>query len=124
MPRCFGVGSDASRSFGLSSFGSDWRGFLNHIASRSDTDKDQWGYQMQTRVLEVAGIERTIFANDGLSLETQHKIAVTPAPGEGDAQSRAQSFIDEYIKDHPGARVAVIPEGPYTMLTTPCLVAF
>jgi hypothetical protein len=103
-------------------FGPDWRGFLKHIASRSDTDKDQWGYQMQTRVLEVLGIERTIFANDGLSLETQHKIAVTPAPGEGDAQSRAQSFIDQYIKDHPDARVAVIPEGPYTMLTTPCLV--
>lgn len=104
-------------------FGPDWKSFLKYIASRSDTDKDQWGYQMQTRVLEQLGIERTIFANDGLPLETQHKIAVTPAPGGGDAQSRAQHFIDQYIKDHPGARVAVIPEGPYTMLARPYLVA-
>jgi len=104
-------------------FGPDWRGFLEHIANRSDTDKDQWGYQMQTRVLKTLGIERTIFANDGLSLETQHMIAVTPASGEGDAQARAQRFIDQYMNDHPGASVAVIPEGPYTMLTTPCLVA-
>lgn len=37
-------------------FGPDWRGFLKHIASRSDTDKDQWGYQMQTRVLKCLGI--------------------------------------------------------------------
>jgi len=105
-------------------FGPDWRGFLKHIASQSEVNKDQWGYQMQTRVLEVAGIERTIFANDGLSLQTQQKVAVTPAPGGGDAQVRAQRFINQYIKDHPSARIAVIPEGPYTMLTTPCLVAF
>lgn len=104
-------------------FGPDWRGFLAYIASRSDTDKDQWEYQMQTRVLEHIGIERTVFANDGLSLEMQQKIAVTPAPGEGDAQSRAQRYIDRYVEEHPGARVAVIPEGPYTMLTTPSLVA-
>ena len=103
-------------------FGPDWRGFLEHIAGRSDTEKDQWGYQMQTRVLEHIGIDRSIFANDGLALETQHKIAVTPAPGGGDAQSRAQRFIYQYMKDNPCARVAVIPEGPYTMLTTPCLV--
>ena len=104
-------------------FGSNWRGFLEHIASRDETIKDQWGYQMQTRVLERLGVERTIFANDGLSLETQHKIAVTPAPGKGDAQARAQRFIDQYVSDHPDARIAVIPEGPYTMLTVPRLVS-
>lgn len=103
-------------------FGPDWRGFLAYIAGRSDTDKDQWEYQMQTRVLEHIGIERTVFANDGLPLETQHRIAVTPAPGGGDAKTRAQCFIDRYVAEHPGARVAVIPEGPYTMLTTPALV--
>ena len=104
-------------------FESDWRGFLKHIGSRSETVKDQWGYQMQTRVLEYLGVERTILANDGLSIETQRKIAVTPAPGEGDARARAQRYINGYLKKHPDARVAVIPEGPYTMLTTPCLVA-
>jgi nickel-dependent lactate racemase len=97
-------------------FGPDWRAFLEHIARNSETEKDQWEYQMQTRVLEHVGIERTILSNDGLPIETQRRIAVTPAPGEGDAQARAQALIDRYAADHPDARIAVIPEGPYTML--------
>ncbi len=103
-------------------FGPDWQAFLEHIKQSATTEKDQWGYQMQTRVLQKLGIERSLFANDGLSIETQHKVAVTPAPGNGDAQARTQQYIDQFIKDNPDARIAVIPEGPYTMLTTPVLV--
>lgn len=102
-------------------FGPDWQAFLKHIAETSQTEKDQWGYQMQTRVLQKLGIERTILANDGLTLDIQHKVAVTPAAGDGDARTRAQCFIDQYVMNHPDARIAVIPEGPYTMLTTPVL---
>ena len=95
----------------------DWRGFLHHIGAAEQTEKDQWQYQMQTRVLERIGVERLRLVNDGLSLDTQRKLAVTPAEGDGDAAARLQRFVDDYVRRHPQARVAIIPEGPYTMLT-------
>jgi nickel-dependent lactate racemase len=98
-------------------FGSDWRAFLDHISKSGTTEKDQWEYQMQTRVLERVGVDGLVLANDGLDLATQRNIATTPAPGDGDARLRAQRYIDQFVADHPGARIAVIPEGPYTMLS-------
>ncbi len=123
-------------------FGNDWRAFLNHIETSGDTDKDQWEYQMQTRVLQHIGIENLILANDGLSPQTQRKIATTPAPGTnaqtsegtgktsgrtsggggGDAIARAQHFIDTWDRANPNARLAVIPQGPYTMIPTSAMV--
>ncbi len=97
-------------------FGPDWKAFLNHIETSGVTDKDQWEYQMQTRVLQRIGVEGLILANDGLPPEVQTNIATTPCPGQGDAQSRAQTFIDQWSKSNPDGRIAVIPEGPYTMI--------
>ncbi|MEM1209354.1 MAG: nickel-dependent lactate racemase [Planctomycetota bacterium] len=99
-------------------FGADWRAFLDHIETSGRTDKDQWEYQMQTRVLQRIGAERLILANDGLDFATQSRIATTPCPGspQEDAATRGQRFIDDYAAAHPQARIAVIPEGPYTML--------
>jgi nickel-dependent lactate racemase len=98
--------------------GSDFRGFLDHIRATEVTAKDQWQYQMQTRVLERIGVERLVLANDGLPIDVQRKLAVTPAPGVGDVAARAQQVIDELLQRTPDARIAVIPEGPYTMLRT------
>jgi nickel-dependent lactate racemase len=98
--------------------GSDFRGFLDHIRATEVTAKDQWQYQMQTRVLERIGVERLVLANDGLPIDVQRKLAVTPAPGVGNVAARAQQVIDELLQRTPDARIAVIPEGPYTMLRT------
>ena len=73
---------------------------------------------MQTRVLERIGVERLVLANDGLPIDVQRKLAVTPASGRGDVAARAQQVIDELLERMPDARIAVIPEGPYTMLRT------
>jgi len=97
-------------------FGPDWRGFLQHIQTSGVTQKDQWQFHLQTRVLDRIGIDRLLLANDGLSHDLQRQIATTPCPGSGTAAERAQSFIDRYVQDHPDTSVAVIPEGPYTML--------
>ena len=95
----------------------DWRGFLADIeAHRDRTLLDQWELQMQARVLERIGMERLWFVSDGIPPEMQTHIAVTPLLGDGDARTRAQRAIDGYLAARPDARVAVIPEGPYTML--------
>lgn len=96
--------------------GGDWRAFLAAIAATGTTAKDQWEYQMQTRVLERIGVHGLLLANDGLPLAVQQGLAVTPVPGSGGAKERAQRWIDEFAVRHPRARIAAIPEGPYTML--------
>ncbi len=97
-------------------FGSDWRAFLQHIETSGVTGKDQWQYQMMTRVLERIGRDRLLVAGDGLTSAAFDNLAVTPCPGPGDAAARAQAYLDDFATQHPGARLAVIPEGPYTML--------
>jgi lactate racemase len=94
----------------------DWRKFLSDIEMDPVTAKDQWQFQMHTRVLDRIGIERLRLANDGLSQEQQGLLCVSPIAGAGAAAERVQRFVDEYVAANPGARVAVIPEGPYTML--------
>ena len=96
--------------------GSDYLGFLDRIREAEATAKDQWQFQMQTRVLERIGVSGLVMANDGLPIDVQRRLAVTPAVGEGDAPERAQQVIDAYVANHPQARVAIIPDGPYTML--------
>ena len=95
----------------------DWRGFLRHIEARKDrTELDQWELQMQAKVLEVIGPEKLWFVSDGIPARVQMHIAVNPILGEGSARQRAQGAVDQYVEEHPDARIAVIPEGPYTML--------
>lgn len=96
--------------------GGDYRAFLAQIAATDATAKDQWEYQMQTRVLERIGVAGLVMANDGLPPEVQGSLAVTPLAGAGDVGERAQRFLDEFVAAHPDARIAAIPEGPYTML--------
>ena len=95
----------------------DWRGFLAHIKANKDrTELDQWEFQMQARVLSVIGPENLWFVSDGVPARVQMHIGVNPILGQGPAADRAQQAIDEYVAAHPTARIAVIPEGPYTML--------
>ena len=96
--------------------GCDYEAFLAHIAATEVTAKDQWQYQMHTRVLRRIGVTGLLLANDGLPMEVQRKLAVTPVAGEGSVGLRSQQLIDEFVRSRPNARIAVIPEGPYTML--------
>jgi nickel-dependent lactate racemase len=94
----------------------DWRGFLEHIAATDRVTKDQWQYQMQTRVLARVGVDRLRLVSDGLAPEAQAKLAVNPVQGDAPAADRVQAFVDRFVKERPGARLAIVPEGPYTML--------
>ena len=98
-------------------YDNDWRRFLGDIQRHKDrTLLDQWELQMQCRVLARIGREGLWFVSDGIEGDVQRRIAVKAILGEGDAQARAQRAIDEYLAARPAARVAVIPDGPYTML--------
>jgi hypothetical protein len=110
-----GVGSKAYTDLMLA-YDNDWRRFLADIAATDNTKLDQWEFQMQTRVLERIGMERLLLASDGIPMATQNRLAVTPLSGDGNAQTRAQWAIDQFVTRNPNARVAVIPEGPYTLL--------
>lgn len=95
----------------------DWRRFLADIAAHPGrTLLDQWEYQMQCRVLERIGVHRLWLVSDGLPCEMMRDAAVNPILCEGDCCRRMQRTIDEYAGAHPNDRIAVIPEGPYTML--------
>lgn len=111
-----GLGSRAYANLILS-YGRDWRRFLAEAAARGgDTRLDQWQLQMQCRVLERVEVERLLVATDGLSARELGRIAATPVPGVGRAAERAQAFVDRFVACCPHSRVAVIPDGPYTML--------
>jgi lactate racemase len=111
-----GVGSKVYTDMMLA-YDNDWRRFLADIEAHKDaTQLDQWEFQMQTRTLQRIGMENLWLVSDGLPRDVQSHLALTPILGDGNAQERAQRAIDTYVREHPAARIAVIPDGPYTML--------
>jgi lactate racemase len=110
-----GLGSDVYSEIMLK-YDNDWKKFLKDIAENDHTMLDQWEFQMQCRVLKRIGIENLLFVSDGIAGNIQEHISVTPVLGEGNVQERVQRFLDEYLSDHCDARMAVIPDGPYTMI--------
>ena len=111
-----GLGSEPYTHLMLQ-YNNDWRRFLADVqAPGHKTQLDQWEFQMQARTLARVGIDNLWFVSDGIPPEVQRHISVHPVLGQGDAQARAQAAVDRYLADRPDARVAVIPEGPYTML--------
>lgn len=113
---CQRLGSNAYTEL-IMTWAGNWRGFLDHIREhRNETKLDQWELQMQCRVLARIGVENLWLATDGIEPDVQKLMNLTPILGDGDAAVRAQRAIDEYVAAHPAARIAVIPEGPYTML--------
>ena len=110
------LGSNAYTNLMLK-YDNDWKKFLNDISSKTDEIQlDQWEFQMQTRLLDLIGLENLWFVSDGIAAEIQEKISVHPILGSGNAQQRTQQAIYKYIENNPDAQIAVIPEGPYTML--------
>jgi hypothetical protein len=119
--------SDCSQGIGSESYtqvmlrwSNRWREFLEHISHSPEVRKDQWQAQMHCRVLERIGQPRLWMATDGLPPQTVQKCWTTPAPGEGTAPQRLQQALDRCLRERPAATVAVIPDGPYTLLRHEC----
>jgi len=79
--------------------------FLAGLARKPLADVDEWQSQM---LLRAAGAGRVHLHSDGLDQADIALTAVTPCPDP-------QAFVDAYVARHPGARVALLPEGPYVV---------
>ena len=111
-----GIGSRAYTNLMLS-YNNDWQRFLKGIETgNTRTRLDQWQYQMQARVLTRIGLDKLWFVSDGIPNEEQERLSVKPIFGPGNAEQRIQQVVDEFMAENPNAKVAVIPDGPYTML--------
>lgn len=89
-----------------------WREFLRHLQSNDYTIKDQWEFQMQTKVLKHVGDDNLIFVTDGLGALDLNRLSVNGIQASEDhMQERVQEILDGFI--HEGRSLAVIPEGPY-----------
>jgi len=110
-----GIGSDSYAQVMLK-WSNRWREFLEHISQSPEVRKDQWQAQMHCRVLEIISQPRLLMATDALPRQTLEKLWVTPMEGDGTAPQRLQQALDRCLRERPGATVAVIPDGPYTLL--------
>jgi nickel-dependent lactate racemase len=111
-----GLGSEAYSEL-LLRWGPDWHGFqADRLAHPGVTELDQWELQMQCKVLERVGLERLWLVTDGIPHGVQQRLALTPILEGGTARERAQRAVDHFLAVRPEASVAVVPEGPYTML--------
>ena len=97
-------------------YGRRWEDFLRDISDTKNFTVDQWEFQMQTRVLKRIGTENLRLVTDGIKADVLQKLALTPVTGSGDAQTRLQRAVDDFVAANPSARIAVIPEGPYTII--------
>ncbi len=98
-------------------YNNDWQNFLADIEANKDSTRlDQWEFQLQCRVLNRIGMDNIWFVSDGIEADVQKQICVTPILGDGSAKQRAQKAIDDYVSANPNASIAIIPDGPYTML--------
>ncbi|HSO78543.1 MAG TPA: nickel-dependent lactate racemase [Bacteroidales bacterium] len=106
-----GVGSSEYQNL-MCEYSGRWGKFLGHIQSDGSIIKDQWQFQMQTKVLQHVGEDNLIFVTDGLSASDLARLNVNGIHASGDCiQQKIQDLLDRLVQE--GRSVAVIAEGPY-----------
>lgn len=106
-----GIGSGEYQNL-MNEYSGRWREFLGHIQGNGSIIKDQWQFQMQTKVLQHVGDDNLIFVTGGLGTSDLARLNVNGIHVSEDCiQQRVQDLLDGLI--HEGRSVAVIPEGPY-----------
>lgn len=89
-----------------------WRDFLSRLQSNVHPIKDQWQFQMQTKILQHVGDNNLIFVTGGLSASDLNRLSVNGIHvSEDHIQGKVQTLLDGFVRE--GRSVAVIPEGPY-----------
>jgi len=106
-----GIGSREYKNI-LFQYTDRWEKFSRDFEGRQDTLKDQWEFQMQTKVLKHIGQDNLIFATDGLGEGDLKRISVN---GMHIQTERMEEELQKLVNDYAaqGKSIAVIPEGPY-----------
>ena len=110
-----GIGSDEYRNM-MFKYADDYKGFLRDIFASDEVVKDQWEFQMHTRVLEKTGWDGLIAVNDAIDIDELRKCSVIPAQdivGPANANEMVKRLVKMFAS-HP-ARVAILPRGPYIL---------
>ena len=114
-----GIGSDDYRQI-LFQYSHSWEEFMKDIFSRKQVRRDQWELQVQCDVLKKIGKKNLLFVTDGIDPQILAKCNVTPATdiisGTQEPNVLVQTLLDQLTKQHPLARWAVIPDGPYVLI--------
>jgi nickel-dependent lactate racemase len=106
-----GLGSPSFSNI-MTTWGGDWRGYIEFLRNSSEIIHDQWGFQMHTKVLQRVGApERLRFLCSGIAQEDLKTMAVSPIERTGSLAESLQAEIDRYRNKS----IAVIPDGPYTV---------
>ena len=84
----------------------DWRAFMAWIKQPGNFVIDQWELEMQAKVMQHGEI---MMFSDGMTDEEIGSCFVTPVSSVEEGIRRALA------KHGPGARIAVIPQGPYVI---------
>ncbi len=106
-----GVGGNEYKST-MKKYSGNWKGFLSDSMNSNNVIKDQWQFQMQTKVLEYVSEENLIFVTGGISNSELSNLSVNGVfAAEDQIQQKVQKIVDELVKE--GKTLAVIPEGPY-----------
>jgi len=86
--------------------------FIKDIKESSTFIKDQWQFQMQTRVLEKTGEENLHFYTSGISQFELAMLSVHPHSMDAeDVAGAIQKNINKAVKERK--QIAIFPEGPY-----------
>ena len=114
-----GIGSDDYQQI-LFQYSHSWEEFMKDIFSRKQVRRDQWELQVQCDVLKKIGKKNLLFVTDGIDPQILAKCNVTPATdiisGTQEPNVLVQTLLDQLTKQHPLARWAVIPDGPYVLI--------
>jgi hypothetical protein len=114
-----GIGSDDYQQI-LFQYSHSWEEFMKDILSRKEVRRDQWELQVQCDVLRKIGKNNLLFVTDGIEPQILGKCNVTPATdvisGVQEPAVLVQKLLDQLAGQHPGARWAVIPDGPYVLI--------
>lgn len=112
-----GIGSDVYLDVMRRYAGGNWPQFIDDIKASDRTEKDQWEFEMQCRVLRKTGIDGLHFVTDNVAPAILQDCSVTPAPGCGERP--AQRILDDLLSvlrvAQPNATYAIIPTGPYIL---------
>lgn len=92
--------------------------FIPDIEKEEKLRTDQWGLEMQIRVLHKTGLAGLVVASDGMAEELLAKMSLTPATklvGRLPIEQLTQAAFDHLLQLNPQARIGIFPEGPYLL---------